>query len=242
MLYDNPMPKEQYTEYIHSAEWKAKRRKRLEMDNHICQRCHCPDGNVVHHRTYKNIGHEGMEDLVTLCSWCHKRVHGLDKIISKKAYRAADKYERQVGWAYKKGGDLSIAEIWNITREPPENELTYQCTESLCDSVNAEMAGAGRILDSLIRYAGEEFEVRYSWILPSKPGKTSKRYEKYEKEVEETDRALEFLESKKLIVRLGDKIMIHPYMNDLTRNEVVELCYYNKFCDLWESLHGVSET
>lgn len=241
MLYENPMPKEQYSKYINSADWKAKRLARLEMDKHKCRRCG-NDGDVVHHATYKNVGNEEMEDLVTLCSWCHKRIHGLAKIIEKKAYSPTDEYERAVGWAYKKGGNMSIAEIWSITREPPENETYYHCTEILCKSLDKEMNGAGRALERLIKSADGEFETSYNRVLPMKPRRNSKRYEQYEKELAGIGDVLEFLESKKLIFRHGDQIMIHPYMNNLERNEVVEYCYYNKFCDLWESLHKEEQT
>lgn len=237
MLYGNPMTKEQYDRYRNSSDWKAKRKARLEMDKYRCRRCGL-DGDVVHHRTYENIGNEKMEDLETLCSWCHKRIHGLDKIVhNRKLYRAADKYERKVGFAYKRGGTLSIAEIWNITRMPPENEINYRCTDILCESLNAEMDGAGRVLGRLIRSADEEFEVSYNFAVGPKPRKNSKRYAEYEKEVDGIDKTLEFLESKKLIVRRERTIMVHPYLNMFERDEVFELCYYNKFCDLWEALH-----
>ena len=236
-FYENPMIKEEYDRYRNSSAWKAKRKARLEMDKHTCQRCGC-EGEVVHHRTYDNIGNEKMEDLETLCSWCHKRIHVLDKIIhSRKLYRAADKYERKVGSAYKRGGNLSIAEIWNITRQPPSNELYYRRTQSLCESLNEETDFAGRVLERLIRSADEEFEVPYRCAVPSKPRKNSKWYAEYEKEMAGIENTLEFLESKKLIARVENTIMVHPYLNLFEREEVFELCYYNKFCDLWEPLH-----
>lgn len=233
MLYENPMPKEQYTEYIHSAEWKAKRRERLEMDKGVCQRCGSPDGNVVHHLTYANIGNEKMEDLVTLCSWCHKRIHGIAKIISKKEYRPVESGSLRLdGWVAMRGGNLSIEEMWDITRMPPENELAYRHSRELCESLDREMAGAGRALDCLANCADGQFEACISSI-PTPRRKKKPMYD--------VDAVLNFLESKKLIFRHGNKVMVHPYLNCFERNEVSELCYYNKFCDLWESLHEKPE-
>lgn len=75
MLCENPMTKEEYNRYMSSAEWKAKRQERLEIDKHTCRRCGSSYDVIVHHITYRNIGHEGMEDLVTLCRSCHAELH-----------------------------------------------------------------------------------------------------------------------------------------------------------------------
>lgn len=233
MLYENPMPKEQYSKYIKSAEWKAKRQERLEMDKYTCRRCGSPYDTVVHHITYKNIGHEEMEDLITLCSWCHKRIHGIAKIISKKEFKevTSPRYIHR-GWVAWKGGDKSIEEMWNITRMPPVDEYKYRFSSDLCKSLDAEMDGAGEMLSSLSQCMDEEFN---AMLIPT----ITRKLKKGSRKLVELDRnkILDFLESKKLIVRNGREIMVHPYLNEFERNEVSELCYYNRFCDLWESLH-----
>jgi hypothetical protein len=66
-----------YNEYLNSENWAARRRERLELDQYRCRKC---DGTLrlrVHHRTYRNLGAEPMDDLVTLCEDCHQAIHGL---------------------------------------------------------------------------------------------------------------------------------------------------------------------
>ena len=43
-------------------------------DKFKCRKCGKP-GYIVHHKTYKRVGHEWMRDLITLCPACHKGVH-----------------------------------------------------------------------------------------------------------------------------------------------------------------------
>jgi len=64
-----------YKEYINSLQWAMKRAQRLEMDGRICQDCK-GEAHHVHHITYDRLGRENMNDLVSLCSSCHKRRHG----------------------------------------------------------------------------------------------------------------------------------------------------------------------
>lgn len=63
-----------YNEYLDSEEWQVKRSLVLKRDNYRCYTC----GNRatdVHHISYKNLGDEPLEDLVSLCRHCHERVH-----------------------------------------------------------------------------------------------------------------------------------------------------------------------
>lgn len=64
-----------YSDYLRSPEWQERRKVRLLADGYICQDCHSA-ATDVHHLTYKNIGRESMEDLVSLCHECHLRRHG----------------------------------------------------------------------------------------------------------------------------------------------------------------------
>ncbi len=74
----------EYERYMKSEAWEKKRSERLELDDNKCVMCGRPNGLQkdrttpilqVHHIHYKNLGHEPMEDLVSLCPTCHKRIH-----------------------------------------------------------------------------------------------------------------------------------------------------------------------
>ena len=67
-----------YDEYMHSEDWLQKRMQRLQMDNFQCQICGTAKNLRVHHITYAHIRNEPMEDLVTLCDECHRKVHEND--------------------------------------------------------------------------------------------------------------------------------------------------------------------
>jgi 5-methylcytosine-specific restriction endonuclease McrA len=72
-----------YQRYIRSKEFKAIREQVLLRDNYHCQTCNwCVEegGNrslSVHHKRYDNLYEEQdhLEDLITLCSVCHKAIH-----------------------------------------------------------------------------------------------------------------------------------------------------------------------
>lgn len=68
-----------YDAYIHSRDWYAKRDKRIKLDNYTCQVCGTTERPLqVHHRTYKNLGNEPMEDLITVCSVCHSIISEIE--------------------------------------------------------------------------------------------------------------------------------------------------------------------
>lgn len=74
----------EYDQYMRSDEWVKKRAERLELDDNKCAMCgrlngYQKDGVTpilqVHHISYKNLGKEPMEDLISLCPSCHKKIH-----------------------------------------------------------------------------------------------------------------------------------------------------------------------
>jgi hypothetical protein len=67
--------RDKYETYLKSDIWKLRRANVLIRDNHECQMCGRTNYLHVHHITYKNLGKEPLSDLVTLCSFCHKKVH-----------------------------------------------------------------------------------------------------------------------------------------------------------------------
>lgn len=70
-----------YDEYLASEHW-ADLRRRFYASKLFKGRCHaCPSrtGLNVHHKTYKRLGHEWLQDLVALCRDCHQAVHALER-------------------------------------------------------------------------------------------------------------------------------------------------------------------
>ena len=69
----------QYNGYLQSSHWKDIRRQRLAMDGFQCSICGTAKNLDVHHLTYERLGHEDLDDLVSLCKRCHAIVHEKDK-------------------------------------------------------------------------------------------------------------------------------------------------------------------
>lgn len=63
-----------YELYMRSDKWRKKRAEVLERDGHKCQTCLATEGLQVHHKTYKHFAQEPLEDLITLCTYCHHAI------------------------------------------------------------------------------------------------------------------------------------------------------------------------
>lgn len=61
-----------YQQYLASREWRAKRKKVIELNNGICERCASRPIENVHHLTYENLGNERLSDLMGVCRPCHE--------------------------------------------------------------------------------------------------------------------------------------------------------------------------
>jgi hypothetical protein len=61
--------------HLQSRYWKNIRQKALERDSNICQSCKSAEATEVHHKTYKNLGKELLEELISYCRACHGKVH-----------------------------------------------------------------------------------------------------------------------------------------------------------------------
>lgn len=66
-----------YNVYLKSDHWRSTRLKVLQFSNFKCNGCRSSSMLNVHHLTYKNLGHEEMNDLMVLCRDCHKLIHML---------------------------------------------------------------------------------------------------------------------------------------------------------------------
>lgn len=58
-----------------SQEWKDVREQRKQIDDYKCVMCGSESNLQVHHQHYGNIGHEYMDDLITVCYECHRKIH-----------------------------------------------------------------------------------------------------------------------------------------------------------------------
>jgi len=64
-----------YSSYINSEAWKEKRKERLRFAGRRCELCNRSSDLDVHHRTYERLGDEKLNDLIVLCSTCHRQFH-----------------------------------------------------------------------------------------------------------------------------------------------------------------------
>jgi hypothetical protein len=75
------MDKDFYAAYMSSDAWRAKRLQVLDRDGWECMTCDCiHEGRFtkadlqVHHRHYRNLGSEPLEDLISICGECHDAI------------------------------------------------------------------------------------------------------------------------------------------------------------------------
>lgn len=68
-----------YRAYLKSTAWKQKRAMKIASVGGRCERCPGSKKLHCHHRTYKRLGCETMEDLQILCETCHDRVEALKR-------------------------------------------------------------------------------------------------------------------------------------------------------------------
>jgi 5-methylcytosine-specific restriction endonuclease McrA len=74
-IYIRYAPRTSYNTYLNSPQWRRKRQKVLARDLYQCRQCGSRKRLHVHHLTYKNLYHEPLHDLITLCAKYHKKVH-----------------------------------------------------------------------------------------------------------------------------------------------------------------------
>lgn len=65
----------EYAKYLQSDAWRRTRKAVLQRDGHRCRACSSARDLHVHHRTYERVGHEDLDDLITLCEKHHGLVH-----------------------------------------------------------------------------------------------------------------------------------------------------------------------
>lgn len=70
-----------YKEYLQSEHWYDVRNRfyKSKLCKNRCEACGNRDNLNLHHKTYKRIGQEWLNDLVLLCHSCHKSLHKIEK-------------------------------------------------------------------------------------------------------------------------------------------------------------------
>lgn len=67
-----------YLRYLRSPHWLDLRAQALQQAGNQCQHCGRKTILEVHHKTYKRLRQELLEDLEVLCGPCHAHAHGRD--------------------------------------------------------------------------------------------------------------------------------------------------------------------
>lgn len=67
-----------YWTYIASADWRKRKEKLFKKRGKKCEICSSTHEVAVHHKSYKNLGHELDDDLQILCNGCHANAHEED--------------------------------------------------------------------------------------------------------------------------------------------------------------------
>ena len=66
-----------YEEYIRSAEWRSVVARVRQRSHGVCERCGRGKHENTHHLTYSRLGAELMEDVIGVCTGCHRYLHSL---------------------------------------------------------------------------------------------------------------------------------------------------------------------
>lgn len=69
----------EYSAYLLSDQWRAKRDARLAINSGTCSACSKTKGIHVHHLTYARIFNEDMADLLPLCEEHHQQIEAIIK-------------------------------------------------------------------------------------------------------------------------------------------------------------------
>ena len=64
-----------YQEFLSSPFWLEKKEWILDCLGNECQKCSSKEKLQVHHKSYLNVGNEGIKDVIVLCKKCHEEEH-----------------------------------------------------------------------------------------------------------------------------------------------------------------------
>ncbi len=95
------MHSKQYREHLRSPRWRLVRRAALSRAGYKCEICGTTGRLEVHHKTYENLGHETLDDVIVTCPRCHEKADR-DRRIETSDRRW---WARVDGWASKRYGE-----------------------------------------------------------------------------------------------------------------------------------------
>lgn len=87
-----------YSEYLRSDHWlETKRRFRAsKLYKHKCSACGNDQSPMfIHHKTYKRIGRERLNDLIEVCGSCHSAIHKHENHSGRHLWQATNKVIRK---------------------------------------------------------------------------------------------------------------------------------------------------
>lgn len=75
----NELGFDNYNQYLNSPHWKDVRRRyyQSKLYHGHCECCFRQVPLQLHHKTYKRLGNENLNDFVTLCKECHTKSHDI---------------------------------------------------------------------------------------------------------------------------------------------------------------------
>lgn len=69
-----------YKEYLLTTHWRNLKEKMYKSKyKYECYSCKCKTKLELHHKTYKRIGNERLNDMIWLCRDCHEATHKVNK-------------------------------------------------------------------------------------------------------------------------------------------------------------------
>ena len=84
-----------YRAYLKTDAWASIREKVLARDNYTCKKCLRNEAEQVHHLTYKNLGNEKHEDLISVCEGCHLKIHENKITVHNQNFYRISKHEEE---------------------------------------------------------------------------------------------------------------------------------------------------
>lgn len=110
MAKHRKLRKSDYTAYINSNDWRAKKQQYFKSKlPKYCFICEISDVRLdLHHLTYKTLGHENLNHLRLVCRPCHDKIHSSAEETGKSLWQATMNLSRRARTKRKKERNKQI--------------------------------------------------------------------------------------------------------------------------------------